>query len=133
MSEKAYQHFLELPIGTIFTSTAEWGYTEEYGPMDAFIKINDEQYRRTYDYIRWNAAERHQGVGIRGGEPDYGKTLEETKDSWPDIVTMEKVPEWISHNPPLTDEECLEHEMRDHERLRKYVEETGELPEMGFW
>jgi hypothetical protein len=123
MSELAYEQFLSLPVGALFTSTADWGEN------DAFIKADAEHYRRTYDYITWKAAETWHGIGIRGGDA----TLVHNTDNWPGIRTMAEVPKWISHNPPLTEEQCREHEAADGERLRKYIERTGELPEMGFW
>jgi hypothetical protein len=123
MSELAYQDFLALPVNALFTSSAEWGES------DAFIKVDADRYRRTYDYITWNADGGGMvpgtllgtAGGIRGGK------------SWPGIRVMDEVPQWISHNPPLTEEQCREHERADYKRVREYIEKTGELPEMGFW
>jgi hypothetical protein len=121
MSELAYQDFLALPVNALFTSSAEWGES------DAFIKVDAERYRRAYDYITWKAAEITYGVGIRGSYAKNGVDL------WPGIRVMDEVPQWISHNPPLTEEQCREHERADYKRVREYIEKTGELPEMGFW
>lgn len=115
MSGRAYEDFRALPVGALFTSTAEWGN------QDAFIKVDADRYRRTYDYITWRAAETSYGFGILGG------------DNWPELRTMDEVPEWISGNPPLTEAECVQRELADRKRVREYVEKTGELPGMGFW
>lgn len=123
MSELAYQEFLALPVGALFTSADEWG------EQDAFIKVEGDRYRRTYDYVTWNAdgggmfpgAAIGSAGGIRGGK------------GWSGIRTMDAVPEWISHDPPLTDEECLEKEAADWKRVRNYMKRTGETPEVGFW
>lgn len=111
MSREAYEQFLDLEIGTIFTSTAEWG------ERDVFIKVDNDHYRRTYDYITFPAS--HDMAD---------------EEDWPGIRTMtvDEIPKWISHNPPLTDEQCREMEGYDQKRLKEYVEETGELPEMGW-
>jgi hypothetical protein len=123
MSEKAYQEFLALPVGALFTSADEWG------ERDAFIKVDDDRYRRTYDYITWNAdgggmvpgAAIGSAGGIRGGS------------GWSGIRVMDEVPRWISSAPPLTEEQCREHEAADWKRVHDYVKRTGEVPEMGFW
>lgn len=123
MSEQAYQEFVALPVGALFTSTAEWG------AQDAFIKVDAERYRRTYDYITWNA----DGGGlVPGAAVGTDGGIRGTKN-WPGVQVMGEVPQWISHKPPLTQAECDERELADHKRLREYVEKTGELPEMGFW
>lgn len=123
MSEFALEQFRALPVGTIFTSTAEWGQN------DAFIKVDKHRYRRTYDYITWNA----DGGGFVPGAAIGTDGGIRSEKNWPELVTMEKVPEWISRNPPLTKEQCREYEAADDKRLREYIERTGEYPEMGFW
>lgn len=124
MSELAYEEFLALPVGALFTSTAEWG------EQDAFIKSDAERYRRSYDYITWKAACEIPGMGIRGGN----NTLRgDNTESWPGLRVMDEVPKWISGTPPLTEEQCREREAADHKRLREYIKEHGEYPEMGFW
>lgn len=123
MSEQAYEDFRALPVGALFTSTAEWGVG------DAFIKVDAERYRRTYDYITWRASETSRGVGILGGSySPHGPQ----DDPWPGLRVMDEVPKWIG-DLPLTDEQCREHEAADRERLREYVKKHGEYPEMGFW
>lgn len=131
MSEQAYQEFLALPVGALFTSTAVWG------EQDAFIKVEHDRYRRTYDYISWDADGGGMATpgcnaggigGIRRSETD-----DTSGRGWPGIRTMVEVPKWISSKPPLTEAECRERERADYKRLDDYVKKTGELPEMGFW